>query len=76
MKPTYDEIKRLFGDRKDHVIAEIENSGATMAELQEVAAFLAQETDVMGELHRTLTGRAAEIYNLVRSQDALREEDR
>jgi succinylglutamate desuccinylase len=76
MKPTYDEIKRLFGDVNDHTIAEIENSGATMPELQEVADFLAQETDVMGDLHRTLSGRGVEIYNLLRKQDARWEEDR
>lgn len=70
MKPTYDEIKRLFGDLEDHTVVEIESSGATMNELEEVAAFLAQETDVMGDLRRNLSGRALVIYNLLRRQDA------
>ena len=70
MKPTYDDIKRLFGDLDDHTIAEIEASGATMNELEEVVAYLAQETDVMGDLHRSLSGRALTIYDLLRSQDA------
>lgn len=76
MKPSYEEIKRLFGDLDDHTVAEIENSSATMPELEEVAAHLAQETDVMGDLHRTLSGRALAVYNLLRSRDAQWEEDR
>lgn len=70
MKPSYDDIKRLFGNLDDHTIAEIEGSGATMNELEEVVAYLAQETDVMGDLRRGLSGRALTIYNLLRSQDA------
>ncbi|MDQ2089898.1 hypothetical protein [Marimonas arenosa] len=70
MKPKYDDIKRLFGDLDDHTIAEIEASGATMNELEEVVAYLAQETDVMADLRRSLSGRALAIYDLLRSQDA------
>ena len=76
MKPTYDDIKRLLGTLDDHAIAEIEATGATMTELEEVAALLAQETDVMGDLRRTLSGRAATVYNLLRKYDARWEEDR
>lgn len=76
MAITHDEVKRLFGDINDHMIVEIENSGATMVELEEVAAHLAQETDVMGELERPLTGRALQIYNLLRRADEAWEEDR
>ncbi|MGB5557817.1 MAG: hypothetical protein WBN04_07375 [Paracoccaceae bacterium] len=76
MKPTYDDIKRLLGTLDDHAIAEIEGTGATMTEFEEVAAFLAQETDVMGDLRRTLSGRIATVYNLVRKYDARWEEDR
>ncbi|MYM56286.1 hypothetical protein [Thalassovita mangrovi] len=76
MAITHDEVKRLFGDINDHMIVEIENSGATMVELEEVAAHLAQETDVMGELERPLTGRALQIYTLLRRADEAWEEDR
>jgi hypothetical protein len=76
MKPTYDEIKRLFGDLDDHTVAEIEDSGATMAELEEVVAYLAQETDVMGDLHRSLSGPALVVHTLVSGQDARWDEDR
>jgi len=76
MKPTYDDIRRLFGQLNDHAIAEIEGTGATLTELEEVAAHLAEEDDVMGDLRRTLSGRALTIYNLVRSYEARWEEDR
>lgn len=69
MPVTHEEVKRLFGDITDHVIVEILDSGATAAELTEVAAHLAQETDVMGELERPLTGRALRIYNLLRRDE-------
>ncbi|MDH3262446.1 MAG: hypothetical protein OEM24_00440 [Paracoccaceae bacterium] len=76
MAVTRDEVKRLFGDITDHMVVEIETSGATMAELQEVAAHLAQETDVMGELERPLTGRALALYNTLRRLDEAWDEER
>jgi len=76
MKPTYDDIRRLFGQLNDHAIAEIEGTGATLTELEEVAAHLAEEDDVMGDLRRTLSGRALTIYNLVQSYDTQGEGDR
>jgi hypothetical protein len=76
MAVTRDEVKRLFGDISDHMVVEIEQSGATFVELEEVAAHLAQETDVMGELERPLTGRALALYTLLRRADEAWEEDR
>lgn len=65
MKATHDEVKRLFGDINDHLSVEIIQSGATIAELEEVAAHLAQETDVMGALEKPLTGRALRVFTLL-----------
>ena len=76
MKATYDDIKRLLGDPDDHMIAEIEGMGLDFSELEEVSAHLAQETDVMGDLRKPLTGRALAVYNLLRRQEAQWEEDR
>ncbi|NNK77279.1 MAG: hypothetical protein HKP40_01070 [Litoreibacter sp.] len=76
MKPTYEDIRRLLGELDDHAIAEIEGTGVTISELEEVAAHLAQETDVMGDLRRTLSGRPLTIYNLVQSYEARDDEDR
>jgi hypothetical protein len=76
MAVTRDEVKRLFGDISDHMVVEIEQSGATIVELEEVAAHLAQETDVMGELERPLTGRALVLYNMLRRLDEAWDEER
>ena len=76
MKATYETIKRLLGDLDDHTVAEIEGIGLTIVELEEVSAHLAQETDVMGDLRRPLTGRALTVYNLLRRREAQWEEDR
>lgn len=65
MKATYEEVQRLFGDIGDDLAAEIIASGATLSELKEVAAHLAQETDVMGELEKPLTGRPLRIFNML-----------
>jgi hypothetical protein len=64
-----EEVRRLFGDIDEHHMVEILASGATMAELEEVAAHLANETDVMGELERPLTGRALRIFEMLRRDE-------
>ncbi|MFC2968238.1 hypothetical protein [Acidimangrovimonas pyrenivorans] len=76
MKITREEVRRILGDISDHMVVEILATGATETDLQEAAAHLAQETDVMGELERPLTGRALQIYTLVRSLDERWEEER
>ena len=68
MKATHDEVQRLFGDISDNLAAEIIRSGATIAELEEVVAHLAQETDVMGELEKPLTGRALRIFTMLNQE--------
>ena len=68
MTVSRDEVVRLFGDIGDHAVVEIIGSGATIAELEEVAAHLANETDVMGELEKPLTGRALVIYTMLQRE--------
>ena len=62
-------VRRLLGDIDAHKMAAIIDSGASEAELEEVAAHLALETDVMGEARRPLTGRPRRIYDLVRRDE-------
>ena len=76
MPVPYEEVKRLFGDIDEHSVVEIIESGATMIELEEVAAHLADETDVMGELERPLTGRALRIFRLLRQDEERKQEER
>jgi hypothetical protein len=73
---SYEEVRRLFGDIDDHNAREVIESGASLIELEEVAAHLADETDVMGELERPLTGRALRIYELLRHDRGQVEEER
>ena len=70
------DVRHVLGDLSDHMVVEILATRATMSELQEAAAHLAQETDVMGELERPLTGRALRIYDLVRSVEEQWDEPR
>lgn len=76
MTVTHQDVKRILGDLRDHMIVEILDSGATESELLEAAAHLAEETDVMGELERPLTGRALAIYTMLRREDQKWEEER
>ena len=76
MPIPYEEVKRLFGDINEHQVVEIIASGATMSELEEVAAHLADETDVMGELERPLTGRALWIFQMLRRDEKRMQEER
>lgn len=73
---TAADVKHFLGDIDEHKVAEIVGSGASIAELEEVAAHLALESDVMGELERPLTGRALRIYELLRRDEEQFEEDR
>jgi hypothetical protein len=76
MPVPYEEVKLLFGDINEHQVVEIIASGATMSELEEVAAHLADETDVMGELERPLTGRALRIFQMLRRDEERMQEER
>ena len=74
MPVTSHDIRRLLGDLDAHKTAEIAASGATLAELEQVAFHLSRQTDVMGDLRRPLSGRALRIYELVRRDEDAGEE--
>jgi len=74
--PSRDEVVRILGRVDDHAVAEIIALGTTIDELEEAAAHLALETDLMGELKRPLSGRARIVYDMVRRSEGLRQEDR
>jgi hypothetical protein len=50
-------------------------TGATLEELEEAAAWLAGESDVMGEERLPLTGAAAKVYEII-ARDELSERER
>ncbi|HUF87951.1 MAG TPA: hypothetical protein VMM59_11270 [Thermohalobaculum sp.] len=74
MTVTSHDVKHLLGDIDAHKMAEIIASGATLAELEQVAFHLSRQTDVMGDLQRPLSGRALRIYDLVRRDEDVGDE--
>lgn len=60
-----EDVTRNLGAVSDHTVAEILKVNPDIASLEEVAMRLAQEDDVMGDLRKPLSGRAARIYDIV-----------
>lgn len=74
MTVTSHDVKRLLGDIDAHATAEIIASGASLAELEQVAFHLSRQTDVMADRQRPLNGRALRIYELLRRDEDLADE--
>ena len=64
-QPTHHDIVRLFGQLTDHSIVEILETGANTEQLEEAAAWLAGENDVMGDARLPLEGPAARVYDIL-----------
>ncbi len=64
-KITRDDIIHLFGEVNDHRVVEILDTGADMEELEETAAWLADESDAMSDARLPLTGRAGQVYEIL-----------
>lgn len=62
---TREEIIRLFGQIDDQKIVEILAHEPTGEQLEEVSMWLAEQSAVMGELRKPLTGTAGDIYNII-----------
>ena len=71
---TRNDVLRLFGNIQNGKCAAILQTGATMEELEEVAAWTAGEDDVMGEIERPLHGAAAQVYEILTADEWLEEE--
>ena len=63
--PARGDVIRLFGTLPDQAVVEILAAEPTMAELEEVAMWLAREDDVMGEARRPLTAVPAGILEML-----------
>jgi hypothetical protein len=72
----HSDILHLFGPIADHLAKEILDLQPTLAEMEVAAAYIAGLTDVMGEVRAPLTGNAARIYEIVRRDELLDEEER
>ena len=73
--PTRDDVIHLLGDISDDKVVEILETGASLEQLEEAAAWLAGESDVMGEERLPLTGAAAKVYDII-ARDELPERER
>ena len=72
--PSYEELVRLVGELEPVRLAEIEQLQATINEIEEALAYASGEDDVMGEARVPLIGRAAEVYEIITSDEATDEE--
>lgn len=75
-QPTHKDIIALFGKMTDQSIVEILETGANLEQLEEAAAWLAGETDVMEGAQLPLQGPAARAYDIaVRDPETMRQPD-
>jgi hypothetical protein len=66
---THDEVAAMVGTLDDAVVAAILAIGPTAEDLVEALAWVEGEDDVMGEMERPLTGKAAQIYDILTANE-------
>ena len=66
---THEAILRIAGDISDAKAAAVEATGATLEELEEAAVWAMGENDVMGKLRLPLSGRIAELYDILTADE-------
>lgn len=71
---TAEHVRRLCGDIEDIKVAEAVATGATVQELEEAFACMHGNDDAMAEVQRPLSGRAAQIYDILAPEIELEEE--
>ena len=71
--PSYEELVRLVGQLDSERLAEIEQLQATINEIEEAVAYATGEDDIMGEARIPLIGRAADVYEIITSDEAMDE---
>jgi hypothetical protein len=72
---THDEVRQLCGDIVDWKLSAIIATGASPEEIEECVAWISGQDDVMGEERKPLTGKVAEVYDILVSDDEWGEED-
>jgi hypothetical protein len=66
---THDEIARMAGHLDDTAVAAIFAMSPTAEELAEALAWAEGEDDVMGEMEVPLTGKVAQIYDILTADE-------
>jgi hypothetical protein len=72
----HDDVVRLCGDIEDWKVSAILGTGATIEELEEAVAWSIGEDDVMGEERKPLSGKVAQIQEILASDEIDEEEAR
>jgi hypothetical protein len=74
-RPTPEDVTHILGELDEARIAAILATGASVAELEEAAAWMAGESDVMGsELERPLAGVVAQVCEILAADEELPED--
>jgi hypothetical protein len=58
-------VRRLCGDILDQTVADILETGASVADVEAAMAWMTGETDAMGEARVPLSGLPAAVYDLL-----------
>jgi hypothetical protein len=61
-------IRAIVGDIEAAKLEAILATGASAAEIEQALAWAADETDVMGDLERPLSGPVAAVYEILASE--------
>jgi hypothetical protein len=75
-KPMKHDVVRLFGDLTDQFITEVLETGATLEDLEEAAAYLFGETDGVADARIPLGGTAATVHDIVIKEQRFAPRDR
>jgi hypothetical protein len=75
-QPTHDDLRRLCGDVVDWKLIAIVETGASLEEVEEAAAWVAGADDVMGDARKRLSGKVAEVFDILVADEELAEENR
>lgn len=65
---TLHDIREMVGDVEPAKLEAILATSATPAQIEEALAWAADETDVMGDLERPLSGAVAAVYDVLSSE--------
>lgn len=65
---TASDVRAAVGDLDDSVIASIVALGATREEILEAQAWLASDDYLHRELHHSLHGRAADVFDILEAE--------
>jgi len=72
----HDDVVQLVGDLEDAKVVEILAISPTLEELKEAVAWAEAESDVMGELEKSLSGPAARVYEILMTRKDFGEDER